>query len=170
MAPPGKDRLHQLYLLSIAGKGALALLECLTGLALVLVSAQTIMGVIGKATQGEIAEDPHDFVATHLMAWSAGFSADSKSFYAWYFLSHGVVKLLVVGALLSGYLWAYPVSIVVLCLFIAYQGYRYTFAPSLGLVVLTVFDLVVIGLVIREFLQVLHHSSNSSLPASGRLR
>jgi uncharacterized membrane protein len=147
------DRIHQLYVMSIVGKGALAMLECLAGMALILTNGETIVTFIGRVTQGEISEDPHDFVASHLQIWAAGFSADSKSFYAWYFLSHGIVKLVIVGALFSGRLWAFPASIAALALFIFYQVYRYTLAPTLGLVLLTMFDLVVMGLVVREYLQ-----------------
>jgi predicted membrane protein DUF2127 len=45
----------------------------------------------------------------------------------------------------------YPASLVVLALFIAYQVYRYTYAPSIGLIVLTVLDLVVMALVWHEY-------------------
>ena len=76
-----------------------------------------------------------------------------QRFLCWYFLSHGIVKLLIVAALLSGRLWAFPLSLAALGLFVAYQVYRYTFAPSLGLVALTIFDLVVISLVVREYTQ-----------------
>ena len=148
-----RDRIHQLYLISIIGKGALAIFECLSGVALVLASRESIVTLVGKVTQGEITEDPHDLIASHLRVWAAGFSPDSKGFYAWYFLSHGIVKLAIVGALISGRLWAFPVSIAALLLFIGYQAYRYTFAPTVGLVVLTIFDLVVLGLVLREYRQ-----------------
>jgi uncharacterized membrane protein len=165
MAGREKDRVHQLFLVSIVGKGALAILECISGLALTFASTQTIVTLVGKATQGEIAEDPRDLIASHLMTWAAGFSAHNKAFYAWYFLSHGIVKLLIVAALLSGRLWAFPLSIAALGLFIAYQAYRYTFAPSAGLVALTIFDLVIIALVIREYRQALRDHAGSRAAA-----
>lgn len=41
----------------------------------------------------------------------------------------------------------YPASIVVMSLFIAYQIYRYTYTHGIGLILLTLFDLILIGLV-----------------------
>jgi uncharacterized membrane protein len=53
--------------------------------------------------------------------------------------------------LLRGKLWAYPLSIWVLLAFIAYQLYRYTFTHSIGLILLSIFDLVVLWLIWHEY-------------------
>ena len=45
-------------------------------------------------------EDPKDFIATHLLAAAQNFSVETKNFYAFYLLSHGIVKLLLVIGLL----------------------------------------------------------------------
>jgi FtsH-binding integral membrane protein len=45
----------------------------------------------GWLTQDELIEDPRDFIATRLLAWAHGFSIETKNFYAFYLLSHGVV-------------------------------------------------------------------------------
>jgi uncharacterized membrane protein len=66
-------------------------------------------------------------------------------------LSHGVVKIVLVAALLRNKLWSYPWMIAFLLAFIGYQLYRITFAPSIGLVGLTVFDAVVTWLTWREY-------------------
>jgi uncharacterized membrane protein len=72
-------------------------------------------------------------------------------FGAAYLLSHGLVKIVLVAALLRNKLWAYPWMIVFLIAFIAYQVYRMTFAPSIGLVALTIFDAFVAWLTYREY-------------------
>jgi uncharacterized membrane protein len=64
---------------------------------------------------------------------------------------HGVVKIVLVAALLRDKIWAYPWMIAFLIVFIVYQIYRLTFAFSIGLVALTVFDLVVVWLTYREY-------------------
>lgn len=46
---------------------------------------------------------------------------------------------------------AYPASLVVMTLFIAYQVYRYTYTHGIGLIFLTLFDLVVMWLVWHEY-------------------
>jgi uncharacterized membrane protein len=67
------------------------------------------------------------------------------------------VKLILVAGLLRNRPWAYPASLVVLGLFIAYQLYRLSFAFSVGLVLLTVFDAVIIVLIWHEYRLVLKH-------------
>jgi uncharacterized membrane protein len=144
-------RIHKVFKASILLKGAHALFECIAGAALALISPSWLVAFVNRITAVEIAEDPKDFVATHLMAWASGLSMDTKSFYAWYLLSHGVIKLGLVGALLRNKPWAYPASLVVLGLFVVYQIYLYIHAPSLELIVLTVFDLFVLALIWHEY-------------------
>jgi uncharacterized membrane protein len=150
-------RIHQIFEVSILLKGAHALIECLGGIALALVSTRAIVGAVNWLTQEELVEDANDLVATHLLAWAQGFSVSSKSFYAFYLLSHGIVKLFLVIGLLKGKLWAYPASLVVLSLFIAYQLYRFSYTHGVGLIVLTVFDLFVMALVWHEYRLVRRH-------------
>jgi uncharacterized membrane protein len=104
-----------------------------------------------------LIEDPQDFVATHLLNMAQGFSVSTKNFYVFYLLSHGVVKLFLVAGLLKNKVWAYPASLVVLAVFIAYQIYRFTYTQSPGLVLLTIFDLLVMYLIWHEYQLVRRH-------------
>src|SRR6476469_1064644 len=147
MAALTEHRIHQIFEVGILLKGAHAVLECLAGVALALVSTDTIVGWITWLTQDEFNEDPNDIVATLLLNMAQSFSVSTKNFYVFYLLSHGVVKLFLVAGLLRNRIWAYPASLGVLGLFIAYQVYRYTYTHSIGLVLLTVFDFVVMYLI-----------------------
>ncbi|MDE2465678.1 MAG: DUF2127 domain-containing protein, partial [Alphaproteobacteria bacterium] len=124
------------------------------GIALALVSTRTIVDLVNWLTQEELVEDPRDFVATHLLSWAHGFSVQTEHFYAFYLLSHGVVKLFLMAELLRNRLWAYPASLVMMVLFIVYQLYRYSQSGGTGLIVLTGFDLFVIVLIWHEYRQV----------------
>lgn len=53
--------------------------------------------------------------------------------------------------LLREKLIAYPASLAALAGFIAYQIYRYSYTHSVGLLVLTAFDLIVMALVWHEW-------------------
>lgn len=144
-------QIHRIFEVSVLLKGAHAVIECLSGLALAFASNRAILDLVDRLTRGELLEDQHDLVASALLHFSRGFSAQSQHFYAFYLLSHGIVKLALVVGLLKQKLWAYPASLVVLGLFIAYQVYRYTYTQSVGLIVLTIFDLFVIVLVWHEY-------------------
>jgi uncharacterized membrane protein len=152
-----EQRIHQIFAVSVLLKGAHALIECLGGMALALISTNTIIDLANRLTQDELIEDPRDFVATHLRIWTQNFSVSTKTFYAFYLLSHGVVKLFLVVGLLKGKLWSYPTSLIVLGLFILYQLYRFSYTHGMGLIFLTVFDVFVMGLIWHEYGVVKRH-------------
>jgi uncharacterized membrane protein len=144
-------RIYQIFELSVVLKGAHAAVECLSAAALVLTSNAAILRLVTRLTQHELIENPHDFIANHLVSWAQGFSVQTQHFYALYLLSHGAVKLALVAGLLQRKLWAYPASIAALGLFISYQIYRYSQTHGNGLVVLTILDIVVMALVWHEY-------------------
>ena len=157
MKPADEHRIHQLFEVSIWLKGAHALIECVGGIMLYLVTTDTIASWVNLLTQEELIEDPNDFIASHLSQMAAEFSVASKEFYAFYLLSHGLIKLLLVIGLLRGKLWAYPASLAALGAFMVYQVYRYSYTYSPGLLALTVFDAIVMWLIWQEWGAVRRH-------------
>lgn len=151
MTTAPRGLLHQVFEASLLLKGLFALSETLAGLGLYFIASDRITAVINWLAKAELVEDPGDFLARSLIAFAQGFSIDTQNFFAFYLTTHGVVKLLMVGALWLRVTWAYPASIVVLLGFIAYQVHRYTVSPSLALIALTLFDIVVIWLIWREY-------------------
>jgi uncharacterized membrane protein len=164
MPPLTEQRIHQIFTLSVLLKGAHALLECASGVALALISTTSIVNLITWLTQDEFVEDPNDFVAIHLLRMAQDFSVTTKNFYVFYLSSHGIVKLFLVAGLLRNKLWAYPASLIVLGVFIAYQVYRFTYTHSIGLVLLTVFDLFVIFLIWHEYQLIRRHLPTDPVP------
>ena len=146
-----EHRIHQIFNFSVLMKGAHALIEIIGGIALYLVSTATIHSWVNFLTQEELVEDPSDFLASHLLVFAQTFSVGTKAFYAFYLLSHGLIKILLVAGLLRGKLWSYPASLAALTLFIVYQLYRYSYTHSFGLIVLTVFDVFVMVLIWHEY-------------------
>jgi len=144
-------RIHRIFRISVLLKGAHALVECGGGLALALVSTSAITRLVNALTQEELIEDPNDLVASHLLSLAQNFSVGTQRFYAFYLLSHGLIKAFLVVGLLKNKLWAYPVSLVVLGLFIVYQLYRFSYTHGFGLIVLTVFDVFVMALIWHEY-------------------
>jgi uncharacterized membrane protein len=146
-----EKRIHQIFAVSVSLKGLHALFEIAGGIALYLTSTETIVGWISNWSNREIAEERHDWIANHLLGFAEGFSVEKHNFYAFYLLSHGLVKIVLVYGLLKEKLWAYPASFVVFGLFIAYQLYRYSFTHDSGLILLSIFDLFVIALAVHEY-------------------
>ncbi len=132
-------------------KGLDGLLEMVGGVLLLVVSKETLVGWVVAVTQHELSEDPRDFVATHVLAGAQHLSGSSQTFAALYLLSHGIVKVALVLAVLQDRLWAYPWMIGFLLLFIGYQLYRLVLQPTAGVALLTVFDVFIVWLTYREY-------------------
>jgi uncharacterized membrane protein len=143
--------LDQTFEVGIVLKGLDGVLEVIGGLLLLVVSPATIDRVVTSLTQHELSEDPHDVLATHLLKTAHGLTGSAVLFGAVYLLAHGLVKVILVAALLKNQLWAYPWTIVFLGVFIVYQLYRLSLRASVGLAALTVFDAVIAWLTYREY-------------------
>ena len=146
-----EKRIHQLFVVSVALKGLYAVLEIAAGIALQMVSTDAIVGYLRRLGHHGHLADPHDWIGNGAMALARSFSVETQHFYAFYLLSHGIVKVVLVIGLLREKLWAYPASFAVFGAFIAYQLYRYSFTHEIGLVLLSIFDLFVIALAVHEY-------------------
>jgi uncharacterized membrane protein len=143
--------LDRAFAVGIIAKGLNGAAELVGGVLLLLLTPARIQELAASWTHGELSEDPHDFIATHLLHTANGLSGHAVLFGSVYLLVHGLVKVVLVIALLLDKLWAYPWLIVVLLLFIAYQLYRLVLDPTAGLIALTVFDSVIVALTWREY-------------------
>jgi uncharacterized membrane protein len=141
----------RVFEVAIVAKGLNGVVELVGGLLLLAVTPDRIHRLVAALTQGELSEDPHDVVARYLLHTSQGLTGSAVTFGAVYLLLHGLVKVVLVVALLRNKLWAYPWMIIVLLTFIGYQLYRIALAPSVSLVLLTAFDLVIVALTTREW-------------------
>jgi uncharacterized membrane protein len=146
-----KSPAHVAFEIGVFFKGLDGVAEIIGAILLFVVPPGAISQLLATITQHELSEDPHDFIASHLLRMSERFSADSQLFAAMYLLVHGVVKVLLVWALLRKKLWAYPAAIAVFAAFSVYQMYRYVLSPSFSMIALTVLDVIVIVLTWTEY-------------------
>lgn len=148
--------IYELFKWSILLKGAISVGEVLMGAVLLLIPAHYIISLVQGAGQrlAGHAENPltHKIVA-ELIAFSAG----SALFVALYLLSRGIIKCGLVWALLKNKLWAYPAALVVLGLLLVYQGYEIAQKGSIFVIAISLFDIVVMYLIWREWTIVKQH-------------
>jgi uncharacterized membrane protein len=144
---------HGLFLLSLAGKGALGLLQLATAALLAFGLLDRLPALAQRLVRAELAEDPNDFLAAKLLELAGRAPSADAGFYTIYFAAHGALHVLVVGALLMGAAWAYPAALAVLCAFVAYQMAEWMTVGGTMLLVLSAIDLAVIALTAREW----HH-------------
>jgi uncharacterized membrane protein len=155
-----KSPVHAAFEIGILLKGLDGAAEVIGALLLFVVPPGAISHAVATLTQHELSEDPHDFIASHLLRMSEQLSANAQLFAAVYLLVHGVIKVFLVWALFRGKRWAYPWAIVVFAAFGVYQMYRYYLSPSFAMIALTILDTIVIVLTWIEYRR-LEHSGNA---------
>ena len=133
-------------------KGADGALELVGGVLFLILTPSSIIHVVRTVTAHELSQDPHDFIATHLLNSATHLSNGSVFFGAIYLLLHGISKVVLVAMVLREKLWAYPWMIALLVAFIGYQMYRVLGVKfSAGLLALSVFDGALVWLTWREY-------------------
>jgi uncharacterized membrane protein len=87
-----KDLLDQTFEVAIILKGLDGVLEVLGGLLLLVVTPATINRIVAWLTEHELSQDPHDFIATHLLNTAHGLTKSAVLFGSLYLLSHGASR------------------------------------------------------------------------------
>lgn len=147
----GGTWLDRTFKVSLVLKGLDGVLELVGGLLFLMVPPARIGALVGALTQHEFSEDPDDLVATALVGLAGKLTISASIFAAIYLLLHGLVKIVLVWAVLRDKLWAYPWMIGFLLVFILYQGYELVVAYSWALALLTAFDVFIVWLTWHEY-------------------
>lgn len=143
--------IHESFIVGIILKGFNALLEIIAAVGLFFLTSNRAIQAMSALTAKELLEDPQDKLANFLLHSAPLLITNSRLFIFIYLLSHGIIKLFLVLALLKRYHWAYPSAITVFSGFAIYQLYRYTHTHSVWLLILTVFDVLIIILAWFEY-------------------
>jgi len=145
-----EKRWHEFFELGIVIKGVDGFLELVGGAALLFISPAVINAITLFFVQGELSEDPKDFLM-NLFLHGIQSVIQSKTFASVLLMVHGVVKVFLVAGLVRNKLWAYPAALATFGCFVLYQCYQLILGYSLFLLVITVVDILVIGLITHEY-------------------
>lgn len=140
------------FRISLYLKGLDGVLETLGGVLLLLINPEQINHFARWLTQGQLARDPDDFLANHVLKTAHSLTGRALLFGAIYLLAQGIVKIVLVWQVFKDRIWAYLALITVVGIFAIYQIYRLAWVKfSAGLFLLTLFDLLIIYLTQREY-------------------
>ena len=148
---PAARRTEQLFKLALVVKGIDGAAELVGALVLLLISGETVNRLIGEILGRDLLGPPDGSLARHFVAGTAEFASGNRTFAIVYLALHGVLKLVLVAALLRKWVPAYPAAVVVLGLFVIYEVYRAFHTGSVLLPFLAALDIAIIVLVIREY-------------------
>ena len=143
------DRLFRFALLV---KGVDGALELIGAVLVLVVSGDLVSRLVADVLARDLIGPPDGTLARHLVAGTAEFASGNRTFVVVYLGLHGVLKLLLVVALLKRWVRAYPLAVVVLGVFVVYEIYRAVHTGSIVLPFLAALDVAIIVLVVREYL------------------
>lgn len=143
---------QRLYVVTIVIKGFDGLVELLAGLSLLVAPGllhHVLSYLFGRAnvSHGHFMY----FVAENIARIDSDLAKGGLSVVILFLVTHGVVKLALVYALLRKLLWAYPYALVVLGLFFLYQLYLCVVQPTVGMFLFTLLDALIIWIVWGEW-------------------
>ena len=104
----GDKLLDRAFFVGLILKVLDGILELAGGVLLLLVTPDQTRAAVAAVTRGELAEDPIDLVANLLVRYANELNVSTTQFGAFYLLVHGLVKVLLAGAVLRDKIWAYP--------------------------------------------------------------
>jgi len=104
---PLSPALDTTFKISLVLKGLDGILEVVGGLLLLFLSPQAIEHIARTLTAHELREDPHDFIASHVLRTASHLTTSTTLYGAIYLLIHGAAKIVLVALVLRGKLWAY---------------------------------------------------------------
>lgn len=143
--------LDDAYEIGITLKAVGGAIETIVGISLLFISPLEVQHFVAYITRAELLEDSNDLIARHLSDWSMHLGHNATLFGAIYLITHGVIKIGIVAALLLKKNWAYPAAIVVFTGFAVYQLYATFEKASVGYALLTVYDAAIIYLIWLEY-------------------
>ncbi len=146
-----EQQIDRFFKISVFIKGITSLFEIMAGIAVLYVPWSDVAMKLIYIAQGKLAHDPDDLIAIHLIQLAHHLSVAGSVFFGLYLLSRGIVKFGLVIALLKRYLWAYPLSMIVIGLFMVYQIFLFITTHSGVQAALVILDLFVLWFVWKEY-------------------
>ncbi|MFT8887354.1 MAG: DUF2127 domain-containing protein [Ethanoligenens sp.] len=154
---------------AILGKGLSGLFEMIGSALLFFLNPTRMNRLLTFLAHRLFSTWPWQPVANILLHFGMHFSTNAQIFGILYLLSHGVIKCILMLLLWRKKLWAYPLAILSILLFMAYQIDRICIRPTVMMVALTVFDAAMIGLTVVEYRRVrrLFRAKKRECPEAG---
>jgi uncharacterized membrane protein len=144
--------MHRVFELAILIKGIDGVLETLGGLLILFVPLHSLDEWLRFVLAHELSTESHDLLAHSAKHLLDVLSLSTKVFASAYLIGHGLVKIFLVYALWREKLWAFPVALWFIALFVAYQIYRYSHTHSMALLIFALIDVCVAWFIWREYL------------------
>jgi len=125
--------------------------KTILGLALLKVIDVPLLDLLQKTMHHELAQGPHDYVFHTISILLTNHPLSVTYFLAWYLIFWGLLEVIMSLLLLRHKIWAFPVSIGLIILFIIFEAVRYTHTHSPVLLGAIILDTVILWLIKGEY-------------------
>lgn len=143
--------LDWLFLLGVLGKAVDGALEVIVGVPLLFLDRGRLIDLVSGAATRELQEEPNQLLAQLILHEVGKLNSGVLLIGGIYLLVHGIVKLGIVTALVRGTQRLYPWAIGALSILFVVQVVDLAIKFSWGVLALTILDLVIIALTVREW-------------------
>lgn len=143
--------LHRTFMISIGAKGLFGAFELLGAVVAYLVSPAQIQAFTSWLTKKELQQEPNNIFAQFVLHLGSSITTAGTHWAALYLIFHGATKVILVWALFRDKNWAYPWMLAALALFIVTQTIQMFVDYSVGVLLLTLFDIFILWLTWREY-------------------
>lgn len=153
MHPPAlhAPRFHTFFVLGMWWRIIYGILRVVLGLALLRVIGAQFGDLFYDLMRHEIMEVPRDFLLHTIGAFLSHHSFTVTYFLALYLIFWGVIDAVLSVCLLYEKLWAFPVSIALIAVFMCYEVYRVLHTHSLILAGIICMDVVLLWVIREEY-------------------
>ena len=107
--------------------------------------------VIDALLRHEIIEDPTDTLRILLDTFFTHYGFVVTYFLAFHFIFWGIMDIILSWSMLKQKLWAFPLSLILMGMFMVYEIFRYTHTHATSLLVLLCIDAVISVFIYREY-------------------
>ena len=145
-----EKQIHRLFEFGVTLKALHAVIELITGSAILVLSPVTVSNFFVALAHREEVLGSHRLISNFLLHLARA-DLHGQHFAGIYLLVVGFINLGLAIGLLTGKLWSFPAALAALALLMAYQLYRYTHTHAIALIALAIFDAGVWWLVWHEY-------------------
>lgn len=145
------DEIFRLGMVWRIGYGTLRLI---VGFFLLRHIGTPVSDIFTRAFRSEFFEEPREHFIHAVGPFTHHFSFEVTYFLAIYMIFWGIIDVFLSIQLLRLKLWAFPLTMWLIALFIVYETYRYTHTHSLILLAIIIIDLGLIWLINGEYRRV----------------
>ncbi|MCB9812078.1 DUF2127 domain-containing protein [Candidatus Nomurabacteria bacterium] len=142
---------ERLFLTGMWWRIGYGVLRILFGVALLKVVGAPLLDVVTSLLNYELTEDPSDILYRVISSILTEHPFYVSYFLAGYFIFWGVIDVVLSYNLIKHKTWAFPVSMVLIVLFILYGSIRFCYTHSLVLLSVLVVDAIILWLIWKEY-------------------